>query len=246
MDLSYDGTNFEGWQTQLTGRTVQGVIEKALGILLKTPVSIMGAGRTDAGVHARHQVAHFSAETRMEGKHFTVGLNSLLPKDVRILEVSQVDADFHARFSAKVRVYHYYFFPGAVALPWEEPYCWRLGRPMDLQVLNTMAGIILGEQDFTTFSCAQDKAKSRKRFIHQSIFYQEGPFLVYRIAGNAFLWRMVRSLVGSMIKWAPLEGGPEIFRRALEAKCRDLSGPSAPAKGLFLQKVVYHDGEWGY
>lgn len=246
MDLAYDGTEFEGWQVQATGRTVQGVLEQALESVMKAPVSLAGAGRTDAGVHARFQVASFSAETRMNPRQLTLALNSLLPKDVRILRSQEVPGDFHARFSAKARVYHYYFYNGGVALPWEEPYCWRLGRPLDMKILNTMAGMILGETDFTTFSSAQDQSRSRYRYIFQSVFFQEGPFLVYRIAGNAFLWRQVRSLVGSMAKWALLPNGPEIFRRALEAKDREQAGPTAPARGLFLQKVVYDDGEWGY
>lgn len=246
LDLAYDGTAFSGWQDQTVERTVQGEIEKALGAILKSPVRIAGAGRTDAGVHARHQVATFQAETRMNGNQIRVALNSLLPKDVRILEASPVPEGFHARFSAKARVYHYYLYMGTVALPWEEPYCWRLGHPLDLGVLNAMAGSILGETDFTTFSSAQDQSASRIRYMYQSVFFLEGPFLVYRVAGNAFLWRQVRSLVGSMVKWAPLPGGLELFQRALKARNREEAGPTAPARGLFLQKVVYEDGEWGY
>lgn len=246
MDLAYDGTHFEGWQTQASGRTVQGVLEEALAQIMKQPVSLTGAGRTDAGVHARFQVASFSAETRMNPRQLTLALNSLLPKDVRILESREAPEDFHARFSAKARVYHYYFYNGGVALPWEEPYCWRLGKPLDLRVLNAMASMILGETDFTTFSSAQDQSKSRCRYIFQSAFFYEGPYLVYRIAGNAFLWRQVRSLVGSMAKWALLPGGADIFRKALAARDREQAGPTAPARGLFLQKVVYDDGEWGY
>lgn len=248
LDLAYDGTDFEGWQSQKEeGRTVQGEIEKALGTLVKTPVSIVGAGRTDSGVHARGQTAHFEvASGRMEGENFKRGLNSLLPPDIRILECREVEETFHSRFSALARVYHYYILPASVALPWEDRYCLRIHECPDLPVLNAMAAHLRGELDFTTFSNAQDPSHSKFRYIYHAGFFIQGDKVVFKISGNAFLWRMVRSLVGSLLELAKKGQGEAAFRQALEARDRRKAGPTAPAKGLFLHKVIYDEHEFSF
>lgn len=248
MDLAYDGTDFEGWQSQKEeGRTVQGEIEKALGVLVKNPVPIVGAGRTDSGVHARSQTAHFEVtHGRMDGGNFKRGLNSLLPPDIRILDCRLVEESFHARFSALARVYQYYILPATVALPWEDRYCLRVNEVPDLNTLNAMASHLKGEIDFTTYSNAQDPSLSKNRFIYHACFFTQGDKLVFRISGNAFLWRMVRSLVGSLLELARKGQGAEAFRQNLDARDRKMAGPTAPAKGLFLHKVIYDEREFSF
>jgi len=251
LDLAYDGTHFEGWQNQVRdgvedGRTVQGEVEKALSLILKQPTPIVGAGRTDAGVHARCQTAHFDADTRMEGPHFLRGLNSFLPDDVRVVDCRAVEPDFHARFSALARVYHYHIFVGQVLLPWESRYCHRVHELASLSSLNAMAAVLYGEQDFTSFSHAKDPNKSRHRFIYHASFFPKGDRIVFQIVGNAFLWRMVRSLVGTILDLGHRGLGAAEFAAILKAQDRKQAGPTAPGQGLYLQKVIYHEHEFAF
>lgn len=252
LDLAYDGTDFEGWQSQVRdgkmpdGRTVQAELEKALSVLLKRPTAVVGAGRTDSGVHARGQTAHFDAVTKMEGEHFLRGLNSLLPPDVRVMHCRVVAPDFHSRFSALARVYHYHIVPAQSLLPWEARYCHRVHILPSVVLLNSMASLLHGEMDFTSFAHAKDPSPSKNRFIYHSSFFPQGDRLVYRITGNAFLWRMVRSLVGTLLDLAAQGRGPEDFSAILRAKDRRVAGPTAPGQGLYLQKVIYDEREFSF
>lgn len=251
LDLAYDGTDFEGWQSQVRdgtedGRTVQAEIEKALAVLIKAPTPVVGAGRTDSGVHARCQTAHFNAVTNMQGPHFVRGLNSLLPPDVRVVDCCQTEPDFHARFSAIARVYHYHIVPAPSLLPWENRYCHRVHSLPPLTVLNSMAAVLHGEMDFTSFAHAKDPSPSKNRFIYHSSFFPHGDRIIYKITGNAFLWRMVRSLVGTILDLAAQGRGPQDFAAILEAKDRRKAGPTAPGQGLYLQKVIYHEREFSF
>lgn len=250
LDIAYDGTDFEGWQTQdhlgRQGRTVQTEIETALAQLVGTPVAITGAGRTDSGVHARGQSAHFDAQTRMDGGNFTRGLNSLLPPDIRITRTVAVGQDFHARYSALARVYHYHMIVSPSVLPWEARYNHRLTELPDLVRLNAMAAELQGELDFTAFSQAKDPHQSRRRYIYQSVFFPQGDRLVYQISGNAFLWRMVRSLVGTLLDFGARGWGVSEFRAVLDSQDRRRAGPTAPAQGLFLHKVIYDEHEFSF
>lgn len=252
LDLAYDGTDFEGWQSQVReegiedGRTVQAELEKALSILVKAPCPVVGAGRTDSGVHARGQTAHFDAATRMEGQNFVRGLNSILPPDIRVLDCRPVSSDFHSRFSALARVYHYHIVPAQSLLPWEVRYCHRVRQIPPLPLLNSMAALLHGEMDFTSFAHAKDPSPSKNRFIYHSAFYPQGDRVIYKITGNAFLWRMVRSLVGTLLDLGAQGAGPPEFASILEARDRRKAGPTAPGQGLYLQKVIYHEREFSF
>jgi len=252
LDMAYDGTDFEGWQSQVRegdrpdGRTVQAEIEKALAVLIKAPVPVTGAGRTDSGVHARGQTAHFDAQTRMEGPHFMRGLNSLLPPDVRILHCREVEPSFHSRFSALARVYHYHIVVGQSLMPWEARYCHRVFELPPLEVLNSMAALLHGELDFTSFSHAKDPHRSKHRFIYHASFFPQRDRIVFQIVGNAFLWRMVRSLVGTLIDLGDRGLGAPEFAAILSAKDRKKAGPTAPGQGLYLHKVIYDEREFSF
>jgi len=252
LDLAYDGTDFEGWQNQVRpgddpdGRTVQDEVERALAVLLKAPVGVVGAGRTDAGVHARCQSAHFDAATRMEGPHFVRGLNSLLPPDVRAVGCREVGPDFHARFSALARVYHYHIVVAASALPWEARYVHRTHELAPLSTLNAMAAVLYGELDFTSFSHAKDPNRSKNRFIYHCSFFPKGDRIVFQIVGNAFLWRMVRSLVGTMLDLGHRGLGAPEFAAILRSRDRKQAGPTAPGQGLYLEKVIYDEREFSF
>jgi tRNA pseudouridine38-40 synthase len=240
--LSYDGTDFLGWQTQQEGRTVQSEVEKALEKIHKHPVHIHAAGRTDSGVHAVGQVINFFTDIdSIPVERFTPAVNSLLPFDVRALKSEEVPETFHARFDARLREYRYYIYPKPIVPPYYRRYCsWISFRP-NLARMNRMASFILGTHDFTSFSALRDPNPSKVRTIHSASFFPEGPFLVFRITGVSFLWHMVRNLVGTFLSLDQKESPPEVVREILEARNRSLAGDTASASGLFLYRVEYHE-----
>ena len=250
--LSYDGTDFSGWQTQRPGkdkekvgrlhsRTVQGVVESALEKLHKKPVSLTGSGRTDSGVHAAGQVANFYTTIQsMEASRFVPAINSLLPRDVRILEAAETIPDFHSRFDAKSRTYRYYFITRREVLPWELRYAWQLRYEPNLARLNDYARLFRGEMDFTAFAIPGDKSKSRHRYISGASFFWEGKRLVFEITANAFLWKMVRSIAGTLIRFDEKGHGPDYLKEVIKLGDRCLTGPTAPPQGLFLWRVDYY------
>ena len=239
--LAYDGTDFCGWQIQRNGRTVQGVVEEALGRLHEHPIRVKAAGRTDSGVHARGQVISFESDSTVPDDRLTLAMNSLLPRDARAVGARVVGQDFHARYSARRRIYKYYILPAEYSDPFARRYSLTVKRKLEPARLNLFASKIVGVHDFTTFTSLGDTSESMTREVFSSAFYIEGRFLVFRIEGNAFLWRMVRSLVGTMLKFDAEKRPPDYFAEALHRRDRDLAGDTAPAKGLFLEKVIYDE-----
>ncbi len=249
--LSYDGTDFGGWQRQRNARSVQGELERALERMHGHHVPTLGAGRTDSGVHAMGQVANFFTDiASIEARRFLPALNKLMARDVRVLAASDADFDFHSRYDARLRRYRYFILCSPSPDPMRLRYCHHIRRRPSLAALNSAAGMILGERDFTSFSSAKDESASRWRCVTESSFRWEGDALVYEIAANAFLWRMVRSLVGSLVHFEAecARGGAtdlvgavsERMARVLSLRERSLSGPTAPAHGLFLWNVEYY------
>lgn len=245
LTLAYDGTDFAGWQRQKNARSVQEELENALGKMHGHKVRVTGAGRTDSGVHARGQVAGFFTDiASIPAGKFALALNRLLPRDLRILESIDAPAGFHARFDASCRSYRYFIRTDANADPFASRYAWFIHRSPRLQALDAMAGLLRGEKDFSTFAYARDPSPSKCRFVRDSAFWFEGECLVFGVSANAFLWRMVRSLVGSMIAFEAEARGDaaaarEFMRSALESRDRERAGPTAPPEGLFLWSVEY-------
>ncbi|QSH92923.1 tRNA pseudouridine(38-40) synthase TruA [Treponema medium] len=245
LRISYDGTRFHGWQKQLqhgkeSFRTVQGEIERALALLHKHPVELFGSGRTDAGVHACGQAAHFFTDiARIKPESFIPALNSALPKDIRIMEATNVSDNLHARFSARSRTYRYFIHCGRTAFAHQLPYCWHIRREPDIDVLNRMASVLSGELDCTTFSAAGDQSKSKSRYIYTAHFFTDREFLVFEISANAFLWRMVRSITGTLLHYEQQNGTKEDFEDVLRSKDRRNAGETAPPQGLFLWSIEY-------
>jgi tRNA pseudouridine38-40 synthase len=240
LTVAYDGTDFCGWQRQDGQRTVQGELESALAKVHQHEVGITGAGRTDSGVHATGQVAGFETDiARIEAQSFVPALNAFLPRDVRVVEAVEAPARFHARFDARSRSYRYFIHCEAQPYPHELRYSWHIWQRPRLDDLNLMAAAILGERDFTTFASPRDQSESRHRRVEAASFRLEGRFLVFEIRANAFLWRMVRSLVGSMIEYDFKGYGSGHMAEVLEARDRSLAGPTAPPEGLFLTNVEY-------
>ncbi len=239
--IAYDGTDFSGWQRQQKDRSVQGELEKALEKLHKTHIPLTGSGRTDAGVHATGQVANFyTSIARMEAQRFVPALNSLLPRDVRVLEASEASADFHARFDAKSRTYRYHCVCGRPAFPHELRYALQIWRRPDLTTLNAYCRSLIGEIDCSTFASPQDPSESRFRHISLAHFFVQGDTLIFEITANAFLWKMVRSILGTLFFYEERNLPPREFTDLILAKDRRLAGPTAPPQGLFLHKIDYY------
>ena len=246
LTISYDGTNFCGWQRQDKAaagrpvRTVQGELERALEKLAKEPVEVIGSGRTDSGVHAYGQAANFfSPITSMGAESYVPARNSLRPKDIRVRSARLADSSFHSRFSATSRSYRYFLYPNLTPPAHLMNYLWPLRRRPNLQVLNEMAACLQGELDCTTFAAAGDASPSKFRYIETAVFYPQGDQLVFEIAANAFLWKMVRSIVGSLVFYESQGRDGAFFKNILEAKDRSLAGPTAPPQGLFLWNVKF-------
>lgn len=260
LTVSYDGTDYCGWQRQsalgnncekskmrgvVAVPTIQEKIEEALEKIHKCPTPLAGSGRTDSGVHAFGQGASFiSPVDSIPVENYVKAINAFLPQDIRITFAKEVDKDFHARFSAKRRTYKYFLDPSYHPLAHDKRFSWSLFRMPNLDKLNGMAKVILGELDFTTFCYAKDKSPSKCRFVEDAFFKIETDAfgkekVVFQITANAFLWNMVRSLVGSMIYYEENGKSVEDFKKALEAKDRKFAGPTAPSNGLFLYKVDY-------
>ncbi len=238
--LAYEGTRFAGWQTQAAERTVQGELEAALEKIIGRPTSVTGAGRTDAGVHATGQTAHFDVDgPRVPPERWTDALNGNLPHDVRVLKSEPAPPGFHARYSAVLRVYRYYLYAAPVGFPHLRRFAWRIRRPLDLRALNRFAALIAGEHDFTSFAAAADPTESKVRTVATSCFSRRGDFIVYHVAAPSFLWRMVRTIVGTIVDGALCGRSEDEFRAIFAARDRSAAGPTAPARGLFLEEVHY-------
>jgi tRNA pseudouridine38-40 synthase len=238
--IAYDGTDFCGWQRQADARTVQGIIESALERMHKHPVTLSGAGRTDSGVHAAGQVAHFHTDIdSIQPSRFVPALNGLLPPDIRILESAEAAAEFHARFDARMRTYRYYFICGRRALPHESRYALQLWRHPRIDLLNAYCRLLPGERDCSIFAGAGDLSKSHSRYISHAAFFTDGSHLVFEISANAFLWKMVRSIAGTFLHYEECDTPPETLAEIIASARRELAGPTLPPQGLFLWKVSY-------
>ncbi len=240
--LAYDGTDFSGWQRQSANRSVQEEVEKALAKMHGHQVQLIGAGRTDTGVHAAGQIAHFHSDiASIPAERFTLALNKHLPPDVRVVQAQEAHSDFHARYDARFRRYKYFLYHATRALPHRDRFAWRIGHRPDLLKLNRLASCLRGELDCTAFAAAKDPSEHRFRYLHHAAFYAEGDGLVFDIAANAFLWRMVRSLVGTLVGLEHAGAPDGALKAILDAKDRSAAGATAPARGLFLWNVAYYD-----
>ena len=237
--IEYDGTEFAGWQYQANARTVQEALETALRELLQEDVHITGSGRTDAGVHARGQVAHCDIGNMMDVRSITRGANALLPPDVVVRHVEQVDDQFHARYGAVWRWYRYTISQEPIAIG--RTYAWHWGQHLNDELLHLCARQILGEHDFQAFSKVDTEVKHFRCTVGLAEWKRENATLTFDIKANRFLYGMVRALVGTMVEIARGHRTLEDFQRILASKDRSQAGMAAPAAGLRLERVIYSD-----
>ncbi|MDO4544054.1 MAG: tRNA pseudouridine(38-40) synthase TruA [Clostridia bacterium] len=239
--IQYDGTNYVGWQVQPNGVSVQEKIEAALFKVVKEKVRIHGSGRTDSGVHARAQVAHFDTEAKMPADKLAIALNGFLPPDIRILYSEQAPDDFHARFSAKKKQYRYTIQLGAHADVFLRNTALHLHSVPDVALMDEAAKLCLGEHDFRSFMAVNTKMENTVRELYVSKWTQDGNLLHYDVEGNGFLYNMVRILVGTMLEIGRGRLPVSAMSAALLAADRTNAGATAPAHGLMLMRVCYPD-----
>jgi len=242
VTLTYDGTDFYGWQIQKQGRTVQGEVLAALARMHKHEVTVHAAGRTDSGVHAYGQVIDFDSDIESIGPaRLPVALNSYLPGDIRARSAREVDAEFHARYSARLRTYRYYWTVGEIVSPPEKRFCGLLTHHPSVERLNRLCRPIIGTHDFSTFTLPSETSENRVRTVAGATFFPLRGQLVFQISANAFLWRMVRSIAGTIIELDKIGAEPVEVEQRLAAQDHAAAGPSAPSCGLFLHHVAYAD-----
>jgi len=238
--IAYDGTDYKGWQIQTSEPTIQGIIEEKLGIILNQKTRIAGSGRTDTGVHALNQVAHFKANSKIEPESLKKGLNSLLPPAIVVKELSEVDADFHARYSAKSRVYKYLIWRGDTFSPFYRRFSWQVHYQLDLEEMRKAAGCLVGLHDFASFEGTGSASLTSEREIMRfTIRGCAKGWIVTTMEATAFLRHMVRNIMGTLIEVGKGSMTIAEFRDILESKDRSRAGITAPPQGLFLKKVKY-------
>ncbi len=237
LTVEYEGTNYHGWQSQANARGIQDILEEAIFKLTQERVRIIAAGRTDRGVHARGQVVNFHLGKNLPQKNIYMGLNAYLPPDIVVKKAEFVSPEFHSRFDAKRRVYQYFISFERTAI--YRNFCWQLFSKVNVEMLHPLAEMVIGEHDFASFCRLESQTTHKKCIVYESSWRLENDFLIYRISANRFLHGMVRTLVGTMIDVGRGKLLPLQFVSIFQAKDRLQAGEAAPARGLFLEEVIY-------
>ena len=238
--IEYDGSRYHGWQRQKEDRSIQGEIEKALKTITASSVTLIGSGRTDAGVHARSQVANFKCDTRLEPETLVNALNSLLQEDIVILACEPVGESFHARSDAKSKVYHYRILNRPVPAAIGRQYSWFIRKPLNQDAMQTAIAHLIGSHDFKTFEGSGSTRQQTTRYIFAAkLTEQDSGLLIFQIEADGFLRYMVRSIVGTLVDVGLGKITPADFKHILDSRDRSRAGVTAPARGLILVKVNY-------
>ena len=238
LTLEYDGTDFVGWQSQQNGRSVQDVVEKGLAQILQEEIHVVGAGRTDSGVHAKGQVASFRIESSLNCTLIGRGLNGVLPKDIVALHVEEAPDGFNARYDARARRYEYFIKTQPTAI--SRKFSWVIGYKLDVELMKPSLDEIVGLHDFESFCKSNSEVKHHNCSIIKASWLQPGEStLVFEITGDRFLHGMVRALVGTMVEIGRAYRPVDDLKRIMAAKDRREAGMAAPPQGLFLTAVTY-------
>ena len=238
--IEYDGTAYVGWQRQKNGPTVQAAIERILGLMTGEPVSLHGAGRTDAGVHALGQVAHFSTSKDLDPAVYKQALNKLLPDDIVIREALEVKPDFHARYSAAGKTYRYLILNRRTPSAFTRNQVWHYPRELDLAAMAECLRMIEGKHDFSSFRNTGSNTRSPVRTVlKQGIERNEDGLITITLSADGFLRQMVRNIVGTLVEAGRGKITPADFKEILAARDRSKAGPTAPPQGLYLVEVDY-------
>ncbi len=237
LEIEYEGTNFLGWQVQKQGRTVQGELQKALEKLLKQKINLIGAGRTDAGVHALGQIANFKTKSKLETERILRALNNLLPKEIVVKKAEEVNSDFNARFKAKSRVYRYRIYLGKSALLRKS--VWQVFQPLDINKMKRAIKLVKGYHDFSHFGRKENDLHGHKCQMLNAKCQENGSEVAFEFEANRFLRGMVRGLVGSLVQIGRGSLGIKDFSKMLNGVSSKKAIQKAPAAGVYLVKVKY-------
>jgi len=245
LTLSYDGTEFSGWQRQPDRRTVQQVLEEAIGRLTGAAPGTNASGRTDAGVHAIGQVVHFHTASDHSPEVFVRALNATLPKDVRVVDAAEVPQSFHATFDARTKRYRYVVDNGRVADPFRLRYSWHVHPPLDVEAMREAGRALVGRHDFHSFETQWPNRTSSVRTVTDLTARREGDIVTLEVEADGFLYNMVRAITGTLALVGSGRKPPSWVARALLAEDRAEAGPTAPPQGLFLLRVDYGGRDLG-
>lgn len=239
--LAYDGTAYSGWQIQPNALSIQELVEKAIELIIRNPVRVIASGRTDAGVHARGQVAHFTSPEEIDLRRFFVSMNGLLPRDIRIKEISPVPDHFHAQYSVLKKTYHYHLCLDRFQNPFKRLYSLHVRESLDLIKMEQAAKLFVGTHDYTSFANENHcgRPKSNVRTIHRLDLIPEEGGIRLEFEGNGFLYKMVRNISGTLIEAARGKKDLEDILALFAAKDRKKTGKAAAAHALFLDHVVF-------
>lgn len=243
---AYDGTNYHGSQIQNNSETIEGVLKAELSSLLKEEINLIGASRTDAGVHARGNVYVFDTESCIPPEKFTFALNARLPEDIRIQDSCEVPGDFHPRHQDTVKTYEYRILNRKLPLPEHRLYTHFTYEDLDVEKMNEACRYFLGEHDFASFCAAGSQVESTVRTIYDLHVTRTGEILTISVTGNGFLYNMVRIIAGTLMKVGSGHIAPRDIERIIAGRDRSLAGPTAPAKGLTLVEIRYPKYEKTY
>lgn len=241
IEIEYDGTNYHGWQKQKNSISIQEIMENAIKKVLNEEVKLIGAGRTDAGVHAKGQVANFHTNTKIPMEKLPYAINSQLPPDIVVKSATIVPEDFHARYSAKAKVYTYTIYNSKFPSPFYRYYSYFYPFQLDLKSMREAASYIVGEHDFAAFKASNSSVKNTVRTVNSLEVIKLGDIIKIEVEANGFLYNMVRIIAGTLLNVGIRKIKPEEIIEIIESKDRSRAGPTLPASGLCLEKVIYDE-----
>ena len=239
ITLMYNGARYGGWQIQKNATTIQGEVEKAFSTILRQPVAMVGASRTDAGVHALNYVANAFFDTDYDMDRVLSGVNAVLPEDIRVKTIEPVSEEFHARYCAKSKTYIYQIDTSCYGDVFKKPYVWRFKYPLDIESMMKCPSYFVGLHDFSAFMSKGGQAKTFEREIYDCSLKQDGDTLIMQIRGNGFLYNMVRIIAGTMVSVGRGFISPDDLPEIILSKERKRAGITAPPEGLMLYEIEY-------
>ncbi len=244
LGIQYEGTEYSGWQRQAGARTVQGELEKALRELTQEEIETFGASRTDAGVHALGEVAHFDDSGKFPLERYVLALNSLLPEDIGILSAEEVSANFHARFDPIKKWYRYHIYVGKEKPVFQRRTALHITIPLNIEAMQKAGAYLIGKHDFTSFKTLTPGNQEQEaiRTLFRVDVKKEGEMVLFDIEGDGFLYKMVRGIVGTLLEVGRGKETPAWVKKGLEARDRQKTGANLPPEGLFLMQIFYKKG----